>query len=333
MKQKLIRFDWAMKTLLRDKSNFDILEGFLSALLEDDEIKILHLLESESNPTAEDDKFNRVDLLVEDSEKRKIFIEIQNTREADYLERLLYGSSKIIVEHQKLGENFKNISKVISVSILYFNLGSGDDYIYYGATDFKGLNTGNPLTIKHKKNISEALEPKYVFAEKDIFPEYYLINVERYKNLVSKRIDEWVYLFKNNEILEGSSSKNIDKAEQKLSEIQMSKEERKRYEKFLVNMVRDRDVMETAQREGEEAALKKMAPVFRDLEEKTKALEEKKRDLKEKTKDLEEKNKSLEEKNKALFASAQAMLAAGMPAEKVSEITGLTAGDLENLAE
>ncbi len=31
--EKLIRFDWAIKTILRDKANFDVLEGFLSALL------------------------------------------------------------------------------------------------------------------------------------------------------------------------------------------------------------------------------------------------------------------------------------------------------------
>jgi predicted transposase/invertase (TIGR01784 family) len=129
MSQKLIRFDWAMKTILRDKANFDVLEGFLAALLEDDSIEILQLLESEGNQIAEDDKFNRVDLLVQDSQHRKIFIEIQNTRESDYLnffpllgetQRGLYGSSKIIVENQKLGERFHNISKVISISILYF---------------------------------------------------------------------------------------------------------------------------------------------------------------------------------------------------------------------
>ena len=31
--QKHIRFDWAIKRLLRQKSNFGILEGFLSELL------------------------------------------------------------------------------------------------------------------------------------------------------------------------------------------------------------------------------------------------------------------------------------------------------------
>ena len=80
MNNKLIRFDWAMKTLLRDKANFDVLEGFLSALLNDDDLKIVQLLESESNQNGMTEKFNRVDLMVLDSEKRKIIIEFQNTR-------------------------------------------------------------------------------------------------------------------------------------------------------------------------------------------------------------------------------------------------------------
>jgi len=250
MGKKLIRFDWAMKTLLRNKANFDVLEGFLSALLEDDNIIILNILESETNPEDETDKFNRVDLLVEDSQRRKIFIEIQNTRESDYLESLLFGTSKIIVENQDLGKDFRDISKVISISILYFNLGTGDDYIYFGTTEFKGLNSGNPLVVKKRINISQTLEPKYKFVEKEIFPEYYLITVERYQNIVKKRIDEWIYMIKNNEVAEGSTSRNIDKARQKLATMNMTDEEKKRYEKYLINLIRDKDVVNTAKEEG-----------------------------------------------------------------------------------
>ncbi|MEA3446299.1 MAG: PD-(D/E)XK nuclease family transposase [Bacteroidota bacterium] len=249
---KLIRFDWAMKTLLRDKANFDVLEGFLSALLEDDNLKILTILESETNQADEEDKFNRVDLLVQDSEKRKIYIEIQNTRESDYLESLLFATSKIIVENQKLGKDFSDVSKIISISILYFNLGLGDDYIYYGTTEFTGINTGNPLIVKKRINISETFEPKYRFVEKQIFPEYYLITVERYKNILKKRIDEWIFMIKNNEIAEGSTSKNIDKARQKLAEMNMNEKDRKRYERYLINLARDRDVVNTAKEEGRE---------------------------------------------------------------------------------
>ncbi|MEI6436472.1 MAG: Rpn family recombination-promoting nuclease/putative transposase [Bacteroidota bacterium] len=256
-KNKLIRFDWAMKTILRDKANFDVLEGFLAALLEDDNIKILNIIESETNQGGEEDKYNRVDLLVQDSENRKIYIEIQNTRETDYLESLLYSSSKIIVEHQKLGEDFHNISKVISISIMYFNLGFGDDYIYYGTNDFFGINTNSKLIVKKRVELLGSLEPRYKFVEKNIFPEYYLITVERYKNIIQRKIDEWIYIFKNNEVAEGSKSKNIDKAEKKLAEINMSDQERKVYDKFLINTARDRDAINTAKEEGREEGIVK----------------------------------------------------------------------------
>lgn len=59
-----IRFDWAMKHMLRDKSNFGILEGLISVLL-GEEVKIVELLESESNQDSDSDKFNRVDIKAE----------------------------------------------------------------------------------------------------------------------------------------------------------------------------------------------------------------------------------------------------------------------------
>ena len=66
--RKHVRFDWAAKNMLRDKKNFGILEGFLSELLKED-IKIEGILESESNQETESSKFNRVDLLAENSKE------------------------------------------------------------------------------------------------------------------------------------------------------------------------------------------------------------------------------------------------------------------------
>ena len=66
MEKKLFRFDCAIKRLLRNKYNFDILEGLLSELINED-FKIKQILESEGNKETEDDKFNRVDILVENN--------------------------------------------------------------------------------------------------------------------------------------------------------------------------------------------------------------------------------------------------------------------------
>jgi predicted transposase/invertase (TIGR01784 family) len=256
--QKVIRFDWAIKKILRDKANFDILEGFLSALLEDNELRILKLLESESNQEEQDDKFNRVDILVEDCKKQKIIIEVQNTRESDYLERLIFGTSKTIIDKHQLGKRYKEINKVISISILYFNLGTGDDYLYKGTTEFIGMNTGNPLIVKEKIETTDnygKIEIK--FEEKDIFPEYYLIRVEKYQNIVRKAIDEWVYMFKNNEVKDEFKSKNIEKAAQKLKEMNMTEAQKKLYDRFLDNLARQEDQIETAKEEGFEIGEKK----------------------------------------------------------------------------
>jgi len=254
--KKLIRFDWAIKSLLRDKANFDVLEGFLSALLEDDSIQIIELLGEEGQQDDEDEKFNRVDILVKDNQDRRIIIEVQTTREADYLERLLFGTSKSVIENIGLGNKYKNINKIISVSILFFNLGRGEDYLYHGTTQFIGMNNGKPLIIKRKE--AQVIQGQKIaqFNDTNIFPEYYLIRVEKYQNIVKRRIDEWIYLIKNNEVKEGATTKNIDKAAEKLAFLNMNEAERKRYDRYLINLQIEKDVIDTAKREGAQKALR-----------------------------------------------------------------------------
>ena len=72
-RENYVRFDWATKRLLRQKSNFVILEGFLSTLL-GERIKIDRMLESEGNQQHAEDKFNRVDMLAENSKGELVII-------------------------------------------------------------------------------------------------------------------------------------------------------------------------------------------------------------------------------------------------------------------
>ncbi|MEN0051096.1 MAG: Rpn family recombination-promoting nuclease/putative transposase [Bacteroidota bacterium] len=248
--KQLIRFDWAIKYLLRDRANFDVLEGFLGALLEEDDLEIIELIGEEGGQEKEDEKFNRVDLLVKDSQGRRIIIEVQTTRETDYLERLLFGTCKSIIENIGTGQRYKNIHKVISVSVLFFNLGRGDDYLYHGTTQFTGMNDGKPLIIKKREEIALNGTTSYQFVEKNIFPEYYLIRVEKYPNIVKRRIDEWIYMIKNNEVREGADAKNIEKAAEKLAILNMDEQQRKSYEQYLIDLEREKDILETARDEG-----------------------------------------------------------------------------------
>lgn len=108
LQDKYIRFDWAVKRLLRHKANFGVLEGFLTVLI-GDEIHIVEILESEGNQQTENDKFNRVDIKALNSKNEIVIIEIQNTRELYYLERILYGVAKAITEHISLGETYYKV--------------------------------------------------------------------------------------------------------------------------------------------------------------------------------------------------------------------------------
>ena len=119
---RIVRFDWAVKRMLRDKANFDVLEGLMTVLI-GQEIRIQEILESEGNQDTYDDKFNRVDIKAKNSHGDIIIVEVQLTRELYYLERILFGVSKAITEHINLGDKYDQVKKVYSINILYLDLG------------------------------------------------------------------------------------------------------------------------------------------------------------------------------------------------------------------
>ena len=240
MKQ-LIRFDWAIKKLLRNKANFDILEGFLSELLKKD-LKIKQILESESNKEQKDDKFNRVDLLVELNKKELVIIEIQNTRELDYFQRMLYGTAKVLTEHIDTGQKYSVLKKVISVNIVYFDLGQGDDYIYHGKTNFIGVHQKDQLELSEAQKRS--LNLKSIDA---IYPEYYVIKVNQFDNVAKDTLDEWIYFLKKAEIKPHFKAKGLLKAKETLDVMKLSEKEQKAYRGFLETLRDDDSYAETIQ--------------------------------------------------------------------------------------
>ena len=221
--RSMISFDWAMKRLLRSKANFDVLEGFLSELLRR-KIKIKNILESESNKESREDKFNRVDILVEADCKELVIIELQSYSQADYFQRMLYGTSKAIVEHIHEGDDYARVRKVYSINIVYFDLGIGDDYVYHGISNFRGLHTHNELQLDDKqKNLYNK-----TFVG-DLYPEYYILKVKNFDDIAKNTLDEWIYYLKNSKILDNFTAQGLDKARKVLAFDKMSDEEKKQY--------------------------------------------------------------------------------------------------------
>lgn len=228
--QQLIRFDWAMKRLLRSKTNFGILEGFLSELLKRD-LKILSVLESESNKEDKDIKFNKVDILVELAGGEIVLIEVQVNTESDYFYRMLFGTAKIVTDHTKEGEDYSTIKKVYSVNILYFDLGHGSDYIYHGTTSFMGIHNHDQLDLNKKQKL--LYQKEYVH---QIYPEYYLIKVSQFNDVAKNTLDEWIYFLKNEEIKDTFHAKGLLEAKEKLDSLKLPESEKQEYRKYLENL-------------------------------------------------------------------------------------------------
>ena len=245
-KRQLISFDWAMKSILRNKENFDILEGFLQELT-GEEFKILELLESESNAEQFNQKVNRVDLLAKDKNDVRIFIELQFVKEIDYFQRMLFGTSKIITENLESGNEYSQVKRILSIHIVYFDLGHGTDYIYKGSTNFVGLHDGSLLEL----NNSQKEQFKLSFVS-EIFPQYYVIRIGNYDNQVNNTLDEWVYFLKNDSIDDSFTAKSIKLADEKLNILKLSRAERKKYEAHKDYLRFEKSVFKTAKIDGYE---------------------------------------------------------------------------------
>ncbi len=233
--KQLVRFDWFIKNLLRHKADFEILEGFFCELLKDEIkiLKVLEVVESEGNKKNQLDKFNRVNVLVKTSSGERIIIEVQNTKELDYLQRILYGTSKVVTENIIEGQAYKEIKRVISISVVYFELGQGTDYVYRGSLDFIGIHNNDKLQLSQEQ--IEFFDNKITKVD-EIFPRYFLIRAEDFSGDIKDGLDEWVYFFKNARVQGKVKAKGLDKAKKRLDVASLSETDRKDYDKYLESL-------------------------------------------------------------------------------------------------
>ena len=240
-----IRFDWALKRLLRNKANFKVLEGFLSELLHED-VTIMNISESEGNQDDATDKFNRVDILVENSNKELIIIELQNDSKADYYRRMQYGVSRVITNYMSLGDKYDKVRKVYSVNIVYFEIGQGKDYVYHGRNEFRGIHENDLLQLSETQ--------KEYFGKEtvsSIFPEYYIIKVNDFDDVADDTLDEWIYYLKNDEIRDDFKARGLAEARELLRVDRLSEQDKKAYYSHIEDMIHDESVISSAILKGQ----------------------------------------------------------------------------------
>ena len=244
MKENYIRFDWAMKRLLRNKANFDVLEGLLTTLL-GEKITIQRLLESESNQEDEFDKYNRVDMLAEDSKGDLLLIEVQNNNEYAYFQRMLFGTSKLVTEYINRGEGYEKVCKVYSINIVYFALGHGKDNVYHGKTEFRGIHYNDLLELSPFQRQTFKVD-----AVSQLYPEYYILKVNGFDQVAKSPLEEWIHYLNTGKIPETYHAPGLDAARERLKIDSMSKDEKNAYYRHMDNINLLKSNIKTEREEG-----------------------------------------------------------------------------------
>ena len=259
--ENYIRFDWAMKRLLRNKANYVVLEGFLSSLL-GKKFKILRFLESESNQEDEYDKYNRADILAESEDGQLCIIEVQNSREITYYHRMRYGASKVITEYINLGKAYGAIRKVYSIYIVYFNLGQGKDYVYHGKTEFVSkheLHDTLKLSSRQKENFF-GIKDKDLESMKtpaNLFPEFYILRVNDYNKVATTPLDEWMEFLKTGSISSKATAPGLPEARECLRVDSLSQKDKQAYFRNLESVRHMKSLFDTSRDEGYQDGLRK----------------------------------------------------------------------------
>ena len=268
--------------------------------------------ESESDKDSFEDKGNRVDVKAKTDKGEIIIVEVQLTKESDFFQRIIFGTVTAINNQIGIGQDYGVIHKVYSINILYFNFGSGDDYAFHGVTTFRGMTNKDAVLKLNTRNEREYMnrERRRMTSPDEVFPEYFLLIVDRFNEVAKTPIEEWMAYLKDGAIRDDTTTPGLQEARRKLNYMSMTEEERKSYKEYMVSVHAAQDAIETAKSEGRAEGL---------AEGREEGL-------------AEGREVGLAEGiDAAKRDSALRMKSDGMPAELIAKYTGLTTEQIDSL--
>lgn len=248
----IISFDYAIKYLLKDKGDYEIVEGFISAILRDagySAVKIKALLESESNREDKGLKRSVADVIVEDEAGHKYIVEIDRSYTNLFLHKACFNSSRLIVDSIAQREDYSTIKKVFHINLLYFSFDNMKAPLYHGKTVFREVDSKHPLNL-HLADMGGR-----IFDVHNIFPEYFIISVPLFDDVIRDEMDEWLYVVKHSEVREDFKSPYMKKVADRLSILKMTSKERVAYQEYMNKSLKERDyIVSSIEKRNEEIA-------------------------------------------------------------------------------
>ena len=247
MAKPLISFDYAIKYLLKDKGDYEIVEGFISALLISEgykPIKIRALLDGESNKEIKHLKRSIADVIVEDEQGNNYIVEIDRAYTDLFLQKAVFNTSRLIVDNLGANQDYLQIKKVFHINLLYFPFENTKAPLHHGKVIFHEIDNKHPIDIHL---IDRGMQ---MFDAHNIFPEYFLISIPLFDDVIKAEIDEWLYLMKHSEVKDDFKSPYMKKAAERLSILKMSNQEREVYDTYVMDSMKGRDYLISAEAKG-----------------------------------------------------------------------------------
>ncbi|HPZ09656.1 MAG TPA: Rpn family recombination-promoting nuclease/putative transposase [Candidatus Eremiobacteraeota bacterium] len=247
------------------------------------------------------DKLSTLDVKAEDNTGRRLNIEMQVEPDRAYVNRVIYYHDKLYTGQLKEAEPFEELHKAISISILNFVLFKEERDLH---------NIYRYLNIKSKKELTDVKELHFIELPK--------FKKDKPKKLQS-RFERWLHVLKFGELY----AEDIDNLPDELKEeeeIVMALQEMVR----ASNDETVRQILEMRSKARHEEASRLFQAEQRGIE---KGIEKGKEEGRKEGK--EEGRKEGEEKRN--IEIAKNLLKLNFPVEAISQATGLTASEIENL--
>ena len=227
MENHLINFDYAIIYLLRDKKDYTIVEGFISALLKTigySEVKILSQLASEGN--QEDSKTKRAlaNLIVQDTNNQKYIVEIERIVHPCSIHKSYFNTSRHLIDSVGQDQDYSQILKIFHISLL-FDIIPGT--VSYGNPLIQEPDTKEKLTL----HITDPTT-KRVYVVTDVPAEYIYISVPSFDDRIEKELDEWLYVIKHNEVPKKRHPSYMNSVSERFSMSKMDETERNHYKLY-----------------------------------------------------------------------------------------------------
>jgi predicted transposase/invertase (TIGR01784 family) len=128
--------------------------------------------------------------------------------------------------------------------LLYFIPDNIKTPLSHGKTVFKTIETKETIDL-HLASLGGQI------FDLNILPEYFLITVPMFNNVIKQEIDEWLYVMKNSDTKENFKSPYMKKVKDRLSVLKMDPVEKDAYYTYIKEVITQRDAINAAEVKGE----------------------------------------------------------------------------------